>query len=757
MVAVAVPMVLHTLVYRSQVVTGLAFLLAFITVTLNRADVYSLLAGAILAVGVSVTALRMRWYHLEVFGILATYLNHFYWLRPIIEPMEVRQEFPAYKISVAILVLYWLVFRVSYILRRPEAGEAVSTVAGLLNPGLLLAVLKYQSVRPELAFWFLLGLGATELGLGQLPVARRRRAAFVVLSALGATLLFAAVPFRFSAFNVALLWLAEAQTFLLAGIFTREVVFRRLALIAVPAIATELLAVNAARVLGTRMDGAYVAFHLSLGLVFGLAAVLWYGTAHWAPRRWPDLFQARWDQFLAQLVSCFAGAMVLAGAWVAFPEGWTILSWMAMALVLAGLGRRFQMEDVVLQANLLAACAVLRLLVVNLPSAETVPVGAFDISVRLITVAAAAALLYFHSRWSRTPRWELTRHLPPAFTWAASTAIVLLLWYELRSASVVLAWALFSVCLFELGIRRGQLHLRLQAYAGFVLAFGRTFFVNLNAEGVPGALDPRVYTILPLAVAFFYCHERLFASDAELLGVDRRMQAPELLAWLGTLTVAALLRFEIQLDWIAAAWATLGLGLAAVAWKTRRRVFLHQGIFLGMAVFFRASLHGLYERSYFHPPWWYSPLLTVGTCVALLLLTLFFAFRLRNLTPDPSEAPLAMRMVRALGRRPEQAFFFLALALLTALLGVEFEGGWTTVAWGLEAVAVFLLAIRVGERSFRLSGLGLLLLCVGKILTVDFWLLALREKAITFIALGVALVTVSVFYTRHRELIRRYL
>ena len=88
LLAVAAAMVLHTLRYRSQVVTGLAFLLAFLTVSVSHSNVYSLGAGVVLAAGLVVIVGRMQWFELEVFGILASYLNHYLWLRPIIEPMN---------------------------------------------------------------------------------------------------------------------------------------------------------------------------------------------------------------------------------------------------------------------------------------------------------------------------------------------------------------------------------------------------------------------------------------------------------------------------------------------------------------------------------------------------------------------------------------------------------------------------------------------------------------------------------------------
>jgi len=65
--------------------------------------------------------------------------------------------------------------------------------------------------------------------------------------------------------------------------------------------------------------------------------------------------------------------------------------------------------------------------------------------------------------------------------------------------------------------------------------------------------------------------------------------------------------------------------------------------------------------------------------------------------------------------------FFIAVGMLTVLLAIEMRHGMVTLSWGVEGVAVFMLSLWLGERSFRLTGLGLLLLCVGKILLVDVW------------------------------------
>ena len=103
----------------------------------------------------------MQWFELEVFGILASYLNHFLWLRPIIEPMQGKHHpFPEFPASAAILVLIGHLPAVVRISAAADAGqERLSTAAALLNTSLLLALLKYQSVHPEWAFWALLAIG----------------------------------------------------------------------------------------------------------------------------------------------------------------------------------------------------------------------------------------------------------------------------------------------------------------------------------------------------------------------------------------------------------------------------------------------------------------------------------------------------------------------------------------------------------------------------------------------------------------------
>jgi uncharacterized membrane protein len=200
----------------------------------------------------------------------------------------------------------------------------------------------------------------------------------------------------------------------------------------------------------------------------------------------------------------------------------------------------------------------------------------------------------------------------------------------------------------------------------------------------------------------------------------------------------------------------MALVLLAACRGIGQAVFLYQAVVLALSATFRGAMYNLAMPSYFSAS--NTRAMTVGTVIALFLLSLPFAFALREQPPAdllPANGALS-RWLRRISLHPEQFFFFCAIALLTALIAVEMSHGEITVGWGAEAVAVFILALWLGERSFRLCGLGLLLLAIGK-LFVDVWGLPVRDRTISMTVLGAVLLLVSFLYTRHREAIRKYL
>ena len=114
MFVIASAMVVHSLHYRSQVVTSLAFLLAFVTVGISQVTLFSLVAGALLATGLVYVAAREYWYELGICGLVGVYLNHFLWLHRVLpDGATPGNPFPEFIPSAALLLFYWLLFESS--------------------------------------------------------------------------------------------------------------------------------------------------------------------------------------------------------------------------------------------------------------------------------------------------------------------------------------------------------------------------------------------------------------------------------------------------------------------------------------------------------------------------------------------------------------------------------------------------------------------------------------------------------------------
>ena len=207
--------------------------------------------------------------------------------------------------------------------------------------------------------------------------------------------------------------------------------------------------------------------------------------------------------------------------------------------------------------------------------------------------------------------------------------------------------------------------------------------------------------------------------------------------------------------WVAAIWAGMATVLMALAWLMRRRTFLVQAIALAIAAVTRGILFDLIGET--HGDFWHGTLYRLSVAALILTAALPFAFRLRGAEfwEDSSWKPIEP-LGNAL-RHPEQWFFFLPFGLVVLTLAVKLSSGHITISWSLLGLAAFLLALVVGERSFRLAGLVLLLVSVAKILLMDVWKLAPSDRYTTLIVLGLALLAVSFLYTRFSTTIRKYL
>ena len=148
--------------------------------------------------------------------------------------------------------------------------------------------------------------------------------------------------------------------------------------------------------------------------------------------------------------------------------------------------------------------------------------------------------------------------------------------------------------------------------------------------------------------------------------------------------------------------------------------------------------------------------------VSALVVTRCLAIDLGTAQPVLAIAPTIVILWSAMLRRKTGSFqrmydSLLATLLLGALIFHEVTGSVLTVAWGVEAVGLLAAGFALRDRVLRLSGLALFFICTLKLFFWDLRNLETLPRIVSFIVLGLLLVTVSWVYTRFRDQVQRFL
>jgi hypothetical protein len=455
------------------------------------------------------------------------------------------------------------------------------------------------------------------------------------------------------------------------------------------------------------------------------AAALAYAAVACALRSAADRFtpaERQQLQFTGAAIASAAGAAVL---WKVVPEPYLGPSWMALALGLLELGLRrwppeFRRHAYVLLA--LGAGGVLFASVLPLhPIAQTDQRMAIGTAAMLAYLFAARL---FTASPSQAPAIEARRGIDIASAGGSLFALVEL-WALLDPVLVAPAWALFALLLATVGFRFDLAGLRAQGHAASLAALGRIFAVNFDAAY-------RIPSVAVVTAAHYFESWRHGRVREHLRSWERSLDRPYLYTAAGL--IGLLLFRELPAPFVAFGWAALALALLAASRAIDLRDLRYQSYGLAALAFVRALVREFGPAQVFTGV---EERILAGAAVAACLFVAQFLL--------PKE------------RMPRLYYSLLTTLLVTALLFQEVSGSMLTVAWGMEGAVLLGLGFPLRDRTFRLSGLVLFLVCVGKLFAYDLRALETLYRILSFFVLGVILVGVSWLYTRFRDQIQRYL
>lgn len=736
MTAFAAGMVAHSLRYRVETLTALAFGCVFAALSLSESNLLVAIAIVPIAVSMLYLAGRFDWQGIALLAAAATYTT--FMTRP-------STGSPLWQIE-AMLLLYWAIFEAADILRGESGKPLLFGLNALAGLGASAAI--WYRLSPETMSQYCAYAAAA---YWVSTVARLIRKSNLLASA----------------------------TIAISSVLSALAIFAHLSEIWIP--------------LGTLIEGellfaAYLALRLPAARflaygIFGVAIVQAFSLGDAAP---PAVVMAlvfylnRWLSRTDRTYSYAASALIAAAIWTDAPWSWAGTAWLLFGVALLEFGARTGLTEFRHQAYALLAAGTLG----TVPSDRTY---AYAIGTVLTLGTAIRATA---QRWLRIGgsigATMLGAILATRFTAGPYDAIAMM------GASCIL----FELAIrgFPAELRRPTLVLNLLTLAilirsnidGFVkhpaqpvwisagiaaLIYALITLRTLRETGWTRTIAPGLGTALAMLTLWMVLPDAYVPAAFAALAFALTEAGPSDLVSIGR--VAALAApFAIYLGSLIGppliASSLLIAGLHAWLWQ-RHSQHLFSRAHAWMAVAIIAVMFPIEWPKHWLAAWSAFGLALAALsnlrCQALAVAAIAAAFAIFGDDAAWQRAVAASALGAALlfeSREGRGAWIRGAYGISAAITGAvtlfrEVSGGLLTLSWGLEAIALLAAGFALRERPMRLSGLALFLLCIGKLFVYDLRNLETLYRILSFAGLGAMLLAVSWAYTRFRELLNKYL
>jgi hypothetical protein len=699
LLAAAGGMILHSLSYKSQTLSGLAYFIAFATLALSESTPFSVLALLPLAASLLYLAHRFEWHQMAVFGLFATYATAA--SRPDVgAPLASTQ---------ALFAAYWLLFE-TFDLLRLRRSSAAWTIESLILPinafGFLsLSLVKWQRSSPEQLYAFFAAAAALYLVSALLRASLRPPSTFGENSStlgriaggsyegpitLSAALAAGAVLLRATGEWINLGLLIEGEILFLAGLRFGQRYLRRIAGAAFIASAMKLVAVDE-----------------STAGSFAFAGRSW---TNWSPiaTLTAGIFYVNRMLRVPEGVLYTSAAAGLVAMVLGYetPHQYLCVSWLAFAAVLFELGFRFRQQEFRYQAYVIGVLGTAAGLILNAFGITALGARA-DWQLAWLPLAISAAIHYAITlRIALGGRDRLSENEAKVSWITAASAVAFLfviVWKLVPGDYLGAAWLLLGAVLFELGLRGLPTHFRWLSY--FVSAAGlwNMFWVHV----VDAQIGSNVSEAISLGIATAVCWSvstRVFRAIPDRIGEWEREWCRDLYAAAGALFAMTLVWLRLPGQVVAPVWAALGVVALEIGVRSalsRFRLLAHivtATVCVRLLVFDFAEFGDVLRITY-----------RTFTVIPILASQYYVWSRCRR-------AAIIPEWERSLSR----LYLWVAFILATFLARLELGQTLAVVAWALFGLALYQTGLRRDIADLRWQSYALALLAFWRCWTTNF-------------------------------------
>ncbi len=567
LLTVSVGMIVHSLRYRSQTVTGLAYFIAFLSLNLTPLTGFAVLASVPLAASLLFLAQRFSWFRMAIFGIVATYGTAVLKSTGTATLAETQ----------SLLGVFWLVFegfdliRVSR--RVPATLEALAIFPLNAIGAMSLSLAKWLSAAPGRIHGLYAGAATAYLVSAAIRGLLRRPSSFPddaepadrAISGYHAAITLAAAGAVFGIFaRLSGIWIVvalavEAELLFLFGFALRQRYLRALAL--------GVFGIGAADLAIQDMPGERgVSFAGRNWLQWSPAALLMAA-----------LFYLNRVLKRPGLVYSWAACAAL-GVVAGFeaPAGLRGPAWLVLAFVLFQIGFWLKLPEFRWQGYTLAVASWVALAAANLlDTGVSAAEGAWR------WLAAAAAVQYVASAqmvWIRRLDEEEQRWARYGASWAGTFLLAGFIWKWVPPVWLGTGWLILAFLLFQVGFWLKLPEFRWQAYTAATVSWITLVAVNLFDQGLSAAGVSWGWLVWAAAIDYAVSGQMVWIRR---LPEEEQRGVRDAASWAGTFFVAAVLWKWLPEAWLGAGWLALAVALFEVGLLLRVASFRRQAAAAG--------------------------------------------------------------------------------------------------------------------------------------------------------------------------------